>query len=147
MVEEGGQLNSPFPAVSENFNVGTVPVSVEDQEINSKHLINIFFPSVADAKVQRGFTWLVLTFPVSIQRELALTSFLEIIGGAQINVIGLFVDDNIGMDQLVMKMGDAENVQQAVDHNLIDALDSLPTYARSKQALSDLEGKRFNYNS
>ncbi len=31
--------------------------------------------------------------------------------------------------------------------NLIDALDSLPTYARSKQALSDLEGKRFNYNS
>lgn len=31
--------------------------------------------------------------------------------------------------------------------NLIDALDSLPTYARSKQALFDLEGKRFNYNS
>lgn len=31
--------------------------------------------------------------------------------------------------------------------NLIDALDSLPTYARSKQTLSDLEGKRFNYNS
>lgn len=31
--------------------------------------------------------------------------------------------------------------------NLIDALDSLPTYARSKLALSDLEGKRFNYNS
>ena len=31
--------------------------------------------------------------------------------------------------------------------NLIDALDSLPTYARSKLSLSDLEGKRFNYNS
>ena len=122
MIKQRSQADGFLLLVSQDLDVRTVTIPVQDQIVYHEHLPDIAFPTHAEAEVQRRFAIVMLGLVIDIQCDLVLAPFLEVLGGTKPGFLFFPGNDDIGVDELIMQMLDAEEREQAIDDEFIDAL-------------------------
>ena len=120
MIEQRSQPNCLLPWISENFHIRTMPVTVENQIIHCQHLIDCLFPTQTDAEIHRAFIREMLSLVKSIQRDLAFTALLKILGRAEPGLVLFLIDQDSGVDQLIGQMLDPQNGEKPIHDDFID---------------------------
>ena len=128
-------------AVGKYLDIGSVPVTVQNQIINHQHLPDIFRPAVSDAEGKRGFLVCAVHGEVFIQGNLPLTALSKVTGGAQPCPYGFIVDKDIRKYQLIGKVRNAKYGQQPISDDLIDRF--MPDNAVIKKFLYRIERMLF----
>lgn len=104
VIEQRSKPDGLSIPVDQDFDVCSMSVTVQDQVIHEKHLVNILCPAVADAELKRRFIGQLMTVIVSIQSLFLLSAFSEIEGCADPCADRLLIYNDICMNELVRKM-------------------------------------------
>lgn len=62
----------------------------------------------------------MLDIPICVQGQLAFAPLLEVLRGTEIDLMLLAADEDICMNQLILQMGNAQNIQQTIHDDLVD---------------------------
>ena len=121
MVKQRSKAQRPFLIIAKDLYICAMPVTVQNQEINNKHLIDIVFPSTCNAEIAKRRSVVTLCLVISVQRYFMFASPFEILGRAKINFIRVVIYKNSRMKKPIMQMLDAQKRQKPIDNDFIDA--------------------------
>lgn len=87
MIKEGSKTQGVRACISQNFNICTMPVSVEDQIVDHDHLVDIFIPALGDAEIIMRLASISICLVIIVKGDFALAALLEMFVGEGGNII------------------------------------------------------------
>lgn len=122
MIKQRGKTDTFIFFIPKYLDVCAMAVSIQNEEVDYEHLVNIWAPSLANAKFQRRFSRKLIQGIVFIQRGFIFPWLLKVFGRAEVSILLFPVHKNRSVDELIAQMVNAENGQEAIHNQLVHTL-------------------------
>lgn len=129
MIKQRSKMDIFILFIPEHLDVCAMAISIQNEEIDHKHLINVRAPSLADTKFQRRFCRKLIQSIVLVQRRFIFPWLLKVFGRTEVSILLFPINKNRSVDELIPQMVNAKNSQKAINNQLVTH--SCPTTPRS----------------